>query len=884
VIADLVDERDDETSFIVRLPGAWHRTSAAEPGGTEISFQQVLVTAPPRGLGEASIPTTIHQELSAQTQVAPAWCLVAEVRPEGLYLASVDGTQIEADHDTLRLLDALHEVTTIGHLRSALNGLSDDLLERVSSHGWIRLPFVPAEVEAPQDQGDTTPNAAPLPTVAVPTAEACEEPLTLLRRAAARAANARHRRRDDRSDPGSHTAGASEVRDGSTDGDDRIPVYAIWHVDSGPMLSLGMLTASLRHHRSGLLNAQYDIRAPESAESFLADLSRRTGPAVLLCSDYVWSLNDNLDVANRALAIAPDLLVVHGGPSCPKYEGDAEDFIRQHGRAGRILTRGEGEYLVCELLEALAPHLPQIDPDVLSAIAGLTFRDERDGQIVRTADRDRIAQLDDLPSPYLTGEFDAIPKDAWSTTLSIETNRGCPYGCSYCDWGSSTLSRVRKFSHDRVRAEIEWATSRGLDSLNITDANFGIMARDVDVAEVVAAQRRATGYPKWVSFYPAKNTTKHLVKIMDLFVGAGVSTIASISLQTTDEATLDAIERSNISTDHYVELAASYRRRGYPLQGELILGLPGQTYDSYRRDLQFNLDHEIQTRTWRLRVLPNAPMNDPAYRERFEIVVDDNDLVHATATFTEEDRLRMVRLQSVDIICERLGLLRHVLRVVQWEHGVDATVVMDKILEVVNDGAATYPHLCWVMNQFHHYATAPGGWNSFYAEVRSLLASEFGVEASPALDVAFELNQFLMPVPGRPLPASITLAHDYLAYYRDATRSLYRSGHAQKPQRRLEDYPPSVFTISGDPLRLCTEGLTFFEFTSTDGMDGDFAIGANSANELLSPLTRLLPHLITEGVRLADLGPDAPAAQGLGLPDEPKGGGTAVELIAVRSR
>ena len=32
----------------------------------------------------------------------------------------------------------------------------------------------------------------------------------------------------------------------------------------------------------------------------------------------------------------------------------------------------------------------------------------------------------------------------------LESNRGCPYGCTFCDWGSATLSKVRNFDLDRV--------------------------------------------------------------------------------------------------------------------------------------------------------------------------------------------------------------------------------------------------------------------------------------------------------------------------------------------------------------------------------------------------------------------------------------------------
>ena len=649
--------------------------------------------------------------------------------------------------------------------------------------------------------------------------------------------------------------------------DSRIPVYAIWHPETGPLLSLGMLTAAARTFDGGALLDRYEIRRPETAESFLADLADRPGPAVLLCSDYVWTLENNLEAARAGLRLNPQLVVLHGGPSSPKFEADAERFLDDHGPVAHVLTRSEGEHLLCDVLDALAPELPDLDVDALAEIPGLTFRHPRSGATVRTPDRDRIADLDALASPYLTGEFDDIPIDRWLYCLSIETNRGCPYSCSYCDWGSSTLSRIRKFSLERVRKEIEWAAERGAGSINLPDANFGIMSRDVEVAQVIADARQRTGSPALLSFYPAKNTTKHLVRIMDVLMEGGVGTTASISLQTTDEATLEAIDRSNISTDHYVALAASYRRRGFPIQGDLLIGLPGQSYASYRSDLQFNLDHEIQARTWQLKILPNAPMNAPEYRERFQIESDAQHRVRSTSTFTPEDRVRMLRLRDLDIAIERLGLLRHVLRFVQWEHQVAATEVLDVILDLADRDPARYPSLTWLTAQYAHVPAPLGGWPQLYREARELLASELGVPSSPGLDTAFAANEFLMPWPGRPLPDRMALAHDYVSYLRDATRSLYEDGAASGPRAPLAAYGPATLEVGADPLELCTDGLRFPQHADDDSMESDYSIGANSSNELLSALTRLQPHLLAAGVTVHDLPEGAPSAQGLDLHD-----------------
>ena len=119
---------------------------------------------------------------------------------------------------------------------------------------------------------------------------------------------------------------------------------------------------------------------------------------------------------------------------------------------------------MAEVLDALAGvELSNGPPDLtpLRDVAGIVFRDG--DEVVRSGDRDRITDVDDIPSPYLNGMLDAYGEAVEGTAI-IETNRGCPYGCTFCDWGSATLSRIRKFDLDRVFAELEWCAAARRDS------------------------------------------------------------------------------------------------------------------------------------------------------------------------------------------------------------------------------------------------------------------------------------------------------------------------------------------------------------------------------------------------------------------------------------
>ena len=622
---------------------------------------------------------------------------------------------------------------------------------------------------------------------------------------------------------------------------ERIPVYAVWHPETGPLLALGMLTAMARAYEGGALQSTFEIRRPETAASFLDDLATRSGPAILLSSDYIWSLEPNLEVAVEAVRINPELVVVHGGPSAPKYGGDATRFLTEHADVAHVLVRGEGELTLCELLAVLAPSLPELDRDRLAEVRGITFLGA--GGAVLTPDRPRATSLDELPSPYLTGEFDHVPGDAWHHGLSVETNRGCPYGCTFCDWGSATLSRIRKFGLDRAEAEFAWAYDRGAPVIQITDANFGIMSRDVDFAERMAARVSAAPRPLSVVFTPAKNTTKHLCRILDILAGAGITLITGLSLQTADPTTLAAVERSNISTSHYITLAAEMRRRGHPLQGDLMLGLPGQTYESFRDDLQFMFDHEIMARSWPALVLPNSPMNAPEYRERFAIEVDDRNVVTSSISFDHDQRRDMSRLRTIEVIVERLGVLRHVLRFLQWDHEVPAMIAIERLMRVTHDHPRRYPLLSWMVRYFSRYPVPPQGWHTLLEEAATFVVDEFGIARDSPFETVLALQELLLPAPGRTFPASIELRHDYLAYYRSATHDLFTTGAAGTPDRPLAAYGPATFTVAGDPLAVCTTGLRSSGDPDDEMLQNDFHIGATLAYELESPLLRVLPAL-----------------------------------------
>ena len=905
--------------LLVRAGASWYRTPTGSDDPVAVEGDEVLDGLDPAP-GSVALPEPIENDI-----VLEPWpVLVTVVRDRCLVTESVDGRPVVLHREAALLLDRLTGWCTVAELLDAVSTTADPParsalarhLALLVAAGRVRVARGEPAVTVPDERDDdttgaiaepgiphTTP-ARPGPPDQVPPDAA--RPRGLRARLRRRTATPAPRATGDTTDapppsvaavapppsgqvadgarPDAPPGATADATSGGTVGPETatdlaaprygylddpfpggaagpVPVYAVWPVETGPVLALGMLTAAARHHDDCALARWYEIRRQEEPTSFLADLARRDGPVVVLLSNYVWSIAADLELARRARELCPRAVIVHGGPSTPKYPADVATFFAEHEGLVDVMVRGEGEVTLVELLEALGPSFPVPDLGRLAGVAGLSYVDPSTGEVVRTPDRDRVADLDELPSPYLTGEMDHLPVEAWNVPsgllgMTFESNRGCPYGCTFCDWGSSTLSRIRKFSMDRVDAEMRWAAERGLHAWIITDANFGIIARDVEIAERMGALARETGRPSHFGFNVAKNTTKHLTTILDRLVDAGIIAHFSLAMQTQDEATLAAVERTNISVDHYLALAAAFRRRGLPLDADVMVGLPGQTVDSFAGDLQFCIDHEIPARMWITELLPNAPMNDPSYRERWAIEADEHRIVLATSTFTRDERRLMMRLRHAYTAFERFGILRHVLRYAQWDHGIPAMEVVRRILVRSEDDPGRYPLLDWVCRFFDHFNAPPVGWHAFFDEVGTFLDEEFGIGPSSDREAVLAAQAFLLPTVGRSFPASLALDHDVVAWSRDHTRALWGDG-VSGPGRPLVEQPAAVLTVHGDPLDSCGRGITVNTDPRNEVMTERFWIVGHW--ELDSPLVANVPEVAAEAPRFRGLRGGVPA-------------------------
>lgn len=320
-------------------------------------------------------------------------------------------------------------------------------------------------------------------------------------------------------------------------------------------------------------------------------------------SCYVWNRNYSYALARELKKLRPEITIIFGGPE-PAIE--ELDFFEKLPFID-VMVKSEGEISFKRVLEALATK------DDLTTIPGLLINDNN--KIIDTGKPQRINELDDIPSPYLMGYFDKMMADnpdvVWNTTL--ETNRGCPYACTFCDWGSLTYNKVKKFGLERVFDELEWIGKNKCGFINIADANFGIFPeRDKAIAEKLVEVQAKYGYPTSYTISWAKNQRREVIDIVKTLIASGYSKLGlNLSVQSLNDATLEAIKRKNLAINEIGEVFKMCEQNNIPLYTELILGMPGETMDSWKQNFWklFKAGNHTGVTVYQAQLLENAEMN-----------------------------------------------------------------------------------------------------------------------------------------------------------------------------------------------------------------------------------------------------------------------------------
>ena len=99
----------------------------------------------------------------------------------------------------------------------------------------------------------------------------------------------------------------------------RIPVYSVYNSYRHSPLALGMIISTARLYKGGLLGKLYDfIPTTLTSVDVAAEVVGKHGAGVFLCSDYLWTSRQNVEIGRFVKETYPGSVTIHGGPSVPK--------------------------------------------------------------------------------------------------------------------------------------------------------------------------------------------------------------------------------------------------------------------------------------------------------------------------------------------------------------------------------------------------------------------------------------------------------------------------------------------------------------------------------------------------------------------------------------
>ena len=400
----------------------------------------------------------------------------------------------------------------------------------------------------------------------------------------------------------------------------------------------------------------YIFHVPNGIEE---EVKRISNPSVLGLSLLSWNLRRSLKLAKLVKEKYPDCLVVVGGPEVPDV---SSEFLKLHPYID-LAVHKEGEETFRQILiENLKVHK---NWDQLS---GISFRS--DAGIVSTPRRHGFLSPISTPSPYLLGLFDEAVKFVDFLNLPRvnvwETNRGCPYSCTFCDWGSATNQRIRMVPEERVHLEIEHLSST-YDEIHLADANFGVHKRDLDFASQMAKKMKSGGRLKSAHINYVKNLNDTAIEIAETLELLKLSRAGfTFAFNSLNKESLKQIKRYNIPREKFISLKKRFDSKNIPTNAELILGLPGETPKSFLEGFEFCMESGLtDIRTYQLNVYPNSELANERTRATHQLTTDwikifnglqpDEDEYIETVTSTDlisSEQMRKIKktVELIDII------------------------------------------------------------------------------------------------------------------------------------------------------------------------------------------------------------------------------------------
>jgi len=322
-------------------------------------------------------------------------------------------------------------------------------------------------------------------------------------------------------------------------------------------------------------------------------------PDLIGFSIYVWSTPCLVEVARRVKRSRPNTTIVFGGPSARTALFDLPAYSPAHEYLDAVVSV-DGEAIFPDIAR-----LPARTREGLSTVKGIHLPDPRGW--THTGARPPLPSLDDIPSPFQLG---VMPP---RSVAYLETYRGCPLGCRFCEWGAKETSRS-VFSTDYIARELEAFAQYGAPAVFLLDAGLNLNAqgfRNLVAADARVGMLRSTKF--WAEIYPTLVRDEHLE-----FLSRVGTSYLGVGLQSLDERVLALHDRPFDRGRFERNVRALAHAATTELQ--IIFGLPADSPAGFRQTLDYARSFGVAVRAYHCLVLPDALMTRgrPEWRMEYD--------------------------------------------------------------------------------------------------------------------------------------------------------------------------------------------------------------------------------------------------------------------------
>ena len=389
---------------------------------------------------------------------------------------------------------------------------------------------------------------------------------------------------------------------------------------------------------------------------------KKNPPDIFGVSLYVWNFERVLPLCKWVKSTYPNCLIITGGPH--QYFKHDTNWFQQYSFIDASLPSDVyGEIAICDLLDNLK------DDNTVNwnTVEQMVYPSRSRQQILKSIKSTYKRSFDWNYSIYQS-QSDHIKKyvdDYYSIKQSklfvkLETTRGCPYKCTFCDWGGGVGGKMLLKDVEYIYQDLDFLVTLDIGGIYICDSNFGINRdRDVGIIQYIADKKKQSDNNNFTSIHYGgfAKTDKHIDTIKKILTIEGENQLSDyykISQQSFHKHILNNVKREDLRFEQHFELAEYVKESfNYSVHVELIMGLPGITVDLWLEEFDIPWQYNVIARAYEWYLLPESESYGQAYRQEYGILTakkifstDDYampvEIVVGGNTFSREDYQTMM--------------------------------------------------------------------------------------------------------------------------------------------------------------------------------------------------------------------------------------------------